>query len=83
MAALALAGCGRKGGLDPPPSAAASPQQPAQQQGVGLSPLTAEQPSEPASQKSVLGERAGIGSGGAAIAPVGKKRHIPLDVLID
>lgn len=32
-AALALAGCGRKGGLDPPPSAAVS--QPGQDQGQG------------------------------------------------
>jgi predicted small lipoprotein YifL len=39
LGALVLAGCGRKGGLDPPPAGAASAQEPAAaggpQQGVG------------------------------------------------
>jgi predicted small lipoprotein YifL len=88
MAALAVAGCGRKGPLDPPPSASAVPQdqQQSQQQGQqasGLPSFSASQPPEPASQQTVLGGRAGIDSSGAAIAPVGEKRRIPLDVLID
>jgi len=80
LAALALAGCGRKGPLELPPSAAAVPQE---RQAPGLSPLGSGPPSEPASQRSAIGEPAGIASDGRAIAPVGEKRRIPLDVLID
>jgi predicted small lipoprotein YifL len=82
LAALALAGCGRKGPLELPPSASAVPQE-RQPQSPGLSPLSASQPAEPANQRSAIGEPAGIARDGRAIAPVGEKRHIPLDVLID
>jgi predicted small lipoprotein YifL len=60
--ALALAGCGRKAGLDPPPAAAVSdPSQP--------------QPEAPPA----------IGPDGQPIAspPTGRKRWLPIDVLVD
>jgi predicted small lipoprotein YifL len=83
MAALAVAGCGRKGPLDPPPSISAAPQPEQQRQQSGLPSFGTGQPPEPESQRTVLGARAGIDSTGAAVAPAGEKKRIPLDVLID
>jgi predicted small lipoprotein YifL len=69
IAVLGLTGCGRKNNLDPPASAAA----------------TAEpvQSSIPANQRTATGAPAGFGRDGQATAPVGEKRRIPLDALID
>ena len=94
VAALAVAGCGRKGPLELPPSAstpastpASTAQQQLQQPGAlpsgSLPSFGGSQPSEPDSQRTVTGARAGIDSSGAAVAPAGEKRRIPLDVLID
>jgi len=61
--ALALAGCGRKAGLDPPPAAAVS------------DPAAGSQPEAPPA----------IGPDGQPIAPppTGRKRWLPIDVLVD
>lgn len=83
IAALGLSGCGRKGGLDPPPSASAAPPQQSEPQRGGLSPIGQGQPADAESQHSVLGERAGIGGDGRPVAPRGERRRIPLDALID
>jgi predicted small lipoprotein YifL len=59
--ALALAGCGRKAGLDPPPASA-------------VSDPTTGQPDAPSD----------IGPDGKPIAPAtGRKRWLPIDVLLD
>ncbi|MBS0533948.1 MAG: lipoprotein [Proteobacteria bacterium] len=72
---LGLAACGRKGPLDPPPSAAATGEtQPAQSNSpsllnpVGVSPM---------------GGGAGGGSYDAMEPPKGEKKRIPLDVLLN
>jgi len=85
MAALAVAGCGRKGPPELPPSAAAAPpaQQQQQQQQQQQSLFGGAQPSEPESQRTAVGGRSGIDSGGGVVAPAGEKKRIPLDVLID
>ena len=68
---LALAGCGRKGPLDPPP--AASMQEPAAQGQSG----SGEAPSQSGAQ--------GIeyGPDGRMLAPRGQKKKLPADWLID
>jgi predicted small lipoprotein YifL len=81
IAAMGLSGCGRKGGLDPPPSAAAPQAAPQSTPAAGLSPI-GNAPQDPADQRTILGERAGVVEG-RAVAPVGEKRRIPLDALID
>ena len=75
VASLGLAACGRKGPLDPPPSAAATGEtQPAQSNSpsllnpVGMSPV---------------GGGAGGGSYDAMESPQGEKKRIPLDVLLN
>jgi predicted small lipoprotein YifL len=61
VGALALAGCGRKAGLDPPPVAAVA------------DPATGQPEAPPA-----------IGPDGKPIAPpTGRKRWLPIDVLLD
>jgi predicted small lipoprotein YifL len=78
VATLGLAGCGRKGPLDPPPSASvaepveAAPQRPGGT--AGLNPLAT--PAKPAS-----GEAFGIN--GEPIAPKGAKKSLFLDWFID
>ena len=64
-AALLLSGCGRKGPLDLPPSASASPQ--------AANPQSDEQPSfgQPLTDSK------------AVSAPTGRKRRLPIDVLVD
>ena len=79
VAALTLAGCGRKGPLDPPPSAAAPVQPQASGSGGLLSPLG------PAAASGARSDdhSAGVTSEGQAIAPKGQNKRIPLDVLLD
>jgi predicted small lipoprotein YifL len=78
VATLGLTGCGRKGPLDPPPSASvaepaeAAPQRPGGT--AGLNPLAT--PAKPAS-----GEAFGIN--GEPIAPKGAKKSLFLDWFID
>jgi predicted small lipoprotein YifL len=68
--ALGLAACGRKGSLDPPPGAAA-----------------AELPAVPGTPPTAAAEAdtrpAPAGTAGQAAAPVGPKRRLPIDWLLD
>jgi predicted small lipoprotein YifL len=68
-AALALAGCGRKGGLDLPPTAAAPPPGAAQAEGATATPGSVFDPS--------------FGANKDPVAPPGKKRSFILDPLLD
>ncbi|MGC1466086.1 MAG: lipoprotein [Pseudolabrys sp.] len=79
VAALTLAGCGRKGPLDPPPSAAAPVQPEAPTSGGLLSPMG------PAAASGTRSDdhRAGVTSDGQAVAPRGQNKRIPLDALLD
>ena len=74
-ATFAVAGCGRRGPLDPPPGAAVS--QPAQATGQsqrGFNPMaTSEAPAAPAA----------FDSEGRPVASKGVKRPLPMDWLID
>ena len=67
-AALLLAGCGRKGGLQLPPAATATPQESAL-------------PVEEQQQQSLL--QPSFDTAAKPVAPVGRKRRLPMDVLID
>jgi predicted small lipoprotein YifL len=87
-AALGLAGCGRKGPLDPPPAAAAPGGQPAATTQPGfMTPfgdLSGTSPSsgQPASAGNA-GRGGGIDSSGQAVAPKGPHKPTPLDVLLN
>lgn len=65
MTALVLSGCGRKGPLDPPPSASATPQ-------------PSEQP-KPAAVPSLFGQP----TNDRPVAAPGRKRDLPMDVLLN
>jgi predicted small lipoprotein YifL len=67
--ALGLAGCGRKAGLDAPPSAAIEPP-PGAQSGAS---------SEPAPGAS----QSGFTPDGRPVAPPGPKKRLPIDFLVD
>jgi len=78
VAALGLAACGRKGPLDPPPGAASA------------APTQESAPATPAMIQPIGGgtpgrshDGAGITREGAAVAPKGEKKRIPIDVLLD
>ena len=73
--AFALGGCGRKGPLDPPPSAGAAP--PAQAAGgnVGLSPVA---------EPQVAATPAAFDAQGRPVAPSNApKKSLPIDWLLD
>ena len=72
-AALLLSGCGRKGPLDLPPAATAAPQNPA--------PQSAALPSGEQPQPSFAQPLAEADT--RSVAPTGRKRRLPIDVLID
>jgi predicted small lipoprotein YifL len=76
-AAFALAGCGRKGPLEPPPGAAGSqPAQPAKpaNSGMGFNPMAAQETPKDAS----------FDAQGRPVAPANApKKHLPIDWLID
>jgi predicted small lipoprotein YifL len=78
-AALGVAGCGRKGPLDPPPGASlAGEPQAAPAPGL-ISPNRGPTP---------IGGQAkdnnpGVDENGQPLAPKGPKKHIPLDVLLN
>ena len=65
--AFALAGCGRKGPLDPPPASIQSPGDASQSGAVN-----------PQAQGPIE-----YGPDGRPIAPKGQKKKLPIDVLID
>jgi predicted small lipoprotein YifL len=73
--AFTLAGCGRKGPLDLPPSAGATPPAPAAAPSIGFSPATErETPTTPSS----------FNAQGKPVAPSNApKRPLPMDWLID
>lgn len=78
LAALGLAGCGRKGPLDPPPSASAAPTAPAAtgpMSPMGTS-LFGDNTASPASVETQPG------TDGQPV-PKGQKRSLPLDVLLN
>lgn len=81
IAVLGLAGCGRKGPLDPPPGAALEGQPQASHPGltspVGASPIGG------GSGRQGSGDDAGVTQEGRAVAPKGPKKKIPLDVLLN
>lgn len=67
-AAVLLAGCGRKGPLDPPPGGWSLPT------GTGMTHLS-NKPAEPAPQQ--------YDASGKPIAPDGPKRSMPMDALLN
>lgn len=75
--ALALAACGRKGPLDPPPSAAVPSPPPAASPGL-MSPVGG----SPIGQTPTSSDT-GFSSSGRPQAPRGEKKSIPLDVLLN
>ena len=77
FAALGLAGCGRKGPLDPPPGASMADQ-----------PIAPGLMTGPSSPVTPIGgqpnkDNPGVGPDGQPLAPAGPKKRIPLDVLLD
>ena len=69
LAAFGLAGCGRKGPLDPPPAASVV----SQPQGSAAGPIGAQsRPDNP-----------GVDKDGKPVAPAGPQKRIPLDVLLN
>jgi predicted small lipoprotein YifL len=79
FAALGLAGCGRKGPLDPPPGASVADQPVA----PGLMSATGSR-----AQATPIGGQAnrdnpGVGPDGQPLAPAGPNKRIPLDVLLN
>lgn len=78
VAALGLAGCGRKGPLDPPPGASlegvTQPDMPNLMSSNGrATPIGGEAPDG----------NPGVGPNGQPLAPKGPKKRIPLDVLLN
>jgi predicted small lipoprotein YifL len=75
-ASLALAACGRKGPLDPPPGAslAGEPQ-------ADTNPMS--NPIAMPIGGQVKDGNTGVGPDGRALAPKGPKKQIPLDVLLN
>jgi predicted small lipoprotein YifL len=69
-ASFALAACGRKGPLDPPPSASAAGEQ-------------AQPVVEPAGEPITSTNRGPVGPDGKPIAPGMRDKRIPLDVLLN
>ena len=85
-AALGLAGCGRKGPLDPPPTAAApgaQPQATSQPAGI-MAPFGSPSPGGGQTANSGgAGGGAGVDDNGQAVAPKGEHKRIPLDSLLN
>jgi predicted small lipoprotein YifL len=85
-AALGLAGCGRKGPLDPPPAAAAPTGQPAESTQPGFMTPFGGPPGTSSSTGQIAsggGGGAGVDASGQAVAPKGPHKSIPLDVLLN
>jgi predicted small lipoprotein YifL len=75
-ASFALAGCGRKGPLDPPPGASMA-NEPQAQNPLLMNPIAA-----PIGGQTT-DENPGVGANGQPQAPKGAKKTIPLDVLLN
>ena len=75
VAALGLAGCGRKGPLDPPPGASLEgvAQAPSADMNMGQAPIGGE----------TVDGYGGVGPDGQPAAPKGPQKRIPLDVLLN
>ena len=75
-AAFALAGCGRKGALDPPPGEPT--EKPAKQKTSGLNPLSSREKSEKPQDSG------GFDADGKPVAPANApKKRLPMDWLLD
>jgi predicted small lipoprotein YifL len=76
-ASLALAACGRKGPLDPPPGASLEgvPQ-------ANMPDLMGKRDATPIGGQA-QGGNPGVGPDGQPLAPKGPKKQIPLDVLLN
>jgi predicted small lipoprotein YifL len=77
-ASFALAGCGRKGPLDPPPGASLDGATPVAQDKTLMSPIGVSPIGSAGTQAD-----SGVGPNGQPQAPKGPKKHIPLDVLLN
>jgi predicted small lipoprotein YifL len=76
-ASLAMGACGRKGPLDPPPSASLDGVAQAHRPDLMSSPV-----SRPIGGQTQNGN-SGVGPDGQPLAPPGPKKQIPLDVLLN
>jgi len=76
-ASLGLAACGRKGPLDPPPSASLAGETQSNTPNPLSNPMAT-----PIGGQAKNGD-AGVGPDGRPLAPKGPKRQIPLDVLLN
>jgi predicted small lipoprotein YifL len=76
VASLGLAACGRKGSLDPPPSASVVGEQSA-------APNPASNPMALPIGGQAKDGNSGVDSNGRPLAPKGEKKQIPLDVLLN
>jgi predicted small lipoprotein YifL len=76
VAAFALAGCGRKGALEPPPGPASEKQEkPAKQKTTGLNPIGSREKTE---------DSGGFDASGKPVAPDNApKRRLPMDWLLE
>ena len=79
LSALALAGCGRKGPLDPPPGASATGEPVPQSGGGLLTPMT----SPIGSGGTTSSGEASIGPDGRPVTPKGRDRPFILDGLLN
>jgi predicted small lipoprotein YifL len=75
IASCALAGCGRKAGLDLPPGASAD------QKGTPSSDFATANPNSAANMQNEVYRPPG--SANAPLAPRGEKKRIPLDAILD
>ncbi len=80
-AGLALGGCGRKGGLDLPPNAAAQPTPGAKPAMAASAPAPVDSQMEAANKPSVFNPY--YGTDAPPVAPKGDKKSFALDPLLD
>ncbi len=78
IASLGLAGCGRKGPLDPPPGASLEGEPQANMPGL----MSSNNKATPIGGQAKDGNP-GVGPDGQPLAPKGPKKRIPLDVLLN
>ena len=82
IAALGLAGCGRKGPLDPPPGASLENEpQPNASPGL-MTPIGSARRAAPIGGQSAS-DNPGVGPDGQPVAPKGPNKRVPLDVLLN
>jgi predicted small lipoprotein YifL len=87
VAAFMLAGCGRKGSLDPPPASSTQAQPPAQQAQTLSIPNETVTPASASAQapkyEAAANVDSAIGSDGRPVASKGQKKRLPIDWLIE